>query len=294
MKPVVLITGAAGLIGSYLVRTAARWVPDWQVYGMTRRDADLTDHGQVTALWSRLQPQAVIHCAALSRAGQCEADPALAREINVHATRRLAELARDKPFLFLSSDQVFDGTNGWYVETDEVRPLNVYGQTKAEAERVVLQNDAHTVIRIALTAGCSETSDRSFVEGMRKACRLGQRLTLFTDEFRCPLPAGVVARAVWELLDHERPGLYHLGGSERMSRWDIGLALVRWHPELSPCLQAGSIKDYRGPARPADLSMRSDKIQKLLSFPLPGFRDWLASRRHPSGDLWDYVGPERE
>ena len=294
MKPLVLITGAEGLIGSYLVRTAARWSPDWQVYGMTRRDADLTDQSQVTALWSRLQPQAVIHCAALSRAGQCEADPALAREINVDATRRLGELAYDKPFLFLSSDQVFDGAKGWYVETDAVRPLNVYGETKVEAERVVLQNQTHTVIRVALTAGRSETGDRSFVEDMRKACRQGQTLTLFTDEFRCPLPAGVVARAVWALLNHARPGLYHLGGRERMSRWDIGLALAQWYPELSPCLQTGSIKDYTGPARPADLSMRSDKIQKLLSFRLPGFGDWLASRRHPGVDPWDYIEPERE
>jgi dTDP-4-dehydrorhamnose reductase len=250
------------------------------------------DHGQVTALWSRLQPQAVIHCAALSRTGQCQADPARAREINVEATRRLAALAHDKPFLFLSSDQVFDGAKGNYVETDEVRPLNIYGQTKAEAERVVLQNQAHTVIRIALTAGCSETGDRSFVEDMRNVCRQGQTLTLFTDEFRCPLPAGVVARAIWELLAQDRPELYHLGGSERMSRWDIGLALSRWYPELSACLRVGSLRDYAGPPRPPDLSMNNGKVQALLSFRLPGFGTWLALRRHPGVDPWDDVETE--
>ena len=291
MKPVVLVTGAAGLIGTYLVRTAARWVADWRVEGVTRRDADLTDHGQVKALWSRLQPQAVIHCAALSRTGQCEGNPSLARAINIEATERLASLAHDKPFLFLSSDQVFDGAKGWYVETDEGRPLNVYGQTKMEAEQVVMQNQAHTVIRVALTAGCSETGDRSFVEDMRQACRQGHTLTLFTDEFRCPLPAGVVARAVWELLAHGPAGLYHLGGSERMSRWDIGLALTQWYTELSICLRAGSLRDYTGPPRPADLSMNSGKIQRVLSFRLPGFGTWLASRQHPGVDPWDYIEP---
>ena len=292
MKPLVLITGAAGLIGSYLLRTAARWAPHRRVYGMTRQDADLTDERQVKVLWDRLQPQAVVHCAALSRAGRCEADPGLAHEVNVRATRRIAELAHDRPFIFLSSDQVFDGTKGSYVETDEVRPVNVYGETKAEAERVVLRNPAHTVVRVALTAGSSTTGDRSFVEDMRVACRQGQPLTLFTDEFRCPLPAGAVARAVWELLNQERTGLYHLGGRERMSRWDIGLSLAQWHPELSPCLRAGSLTDYTGPRRPADLSMSSVKIQQVLSFRLPGFREWLASRLHAGADLWDYPGPE--
>ena len=56
--------------------------------------------------------------------------------------------ARDLPFVFLSSDQVFDGTKGNYVEPDEVNPLNVYGQTKAEAERIVLQNPSHSVFAL--------------------------------------------------------------------------------------------------------------------------------------------------
>jgi dTDP-4-dehydrorhamnose reductase len=260
---------------------------------MTRHDADLRDEVQINALWTRVQPQGVIHCAALSRAGQCEGKPALAHEINVEATRRLAALAVGKPFLFLSSDQVFDGAKGDYVETDPVLPLNVYGETKAKAEQAVLRNPAHTIIRVALTAGWSDTGDRSFVEDMRNACRQGKTLTLFTDEFRCPLPAGVVARAIWELFVHNRPGLYHLGGRERMSRWDIGLAVARRHRELSGCLRPGSVKDYTGPPRPPDLSMNSGKIQRVLSFPLPGFREWLASRSHAGVDLWDYGDPER-
>ncbi|HEX2055439.1 MAG TPA: sugar nucleotide-binding protein, partial [Nitrospiraceae bacterium] len=185
----------------------------------------------------------------------------------------------------------FDGTKGGYVETDQTHPVNVYGQTKAEAEQEVLRNPAHTVIRVALTAGSSQSGDRSFVEEMRQACRRGHTLTLFVDEFRCALPAGTVARAVWELLDQERSGLYHLGGSERMSRWDIGLALARWYPELSSCLRGGSLKDYTGPPRPPDLSMHSGKIQKLLSFRLPGFREWLSSPPRPGLDLWDYPPP---
>lgn len=289
MNPTVLITGVGGLIGRYLMSTADRWAPGWTAVGIARQQADLTDDAQVRSLFTRIAPAAVIHCAALSRAAQCEEQPGLARAVNVEATERLAVLAHDRPFIFFSTDQVFDGAKGHYVESDEVRPLNVYGETKAEAERLVLQNPAHSVIRIALTAGSSPGGGRSFVEDMQQACRRGQALTLFTDEFRCPLPAGAIARAVWDLLDHGQPGLYHLGGAERLSRWEIGQALCRWYPEFAACLKPGSVTAYKGPRRPADLSMRSEKLQRLLSFPLPGFRDWLLSRPHRGHDLWDYL-----
>lgn len=287
MKPRVLITGAAGLIGGYLVRTAARWAPQWEVHGLTRAEADLTDPALVKELWRRHHPQLVVHCAALSRTGACEQNPALAKRINVETTRYLADLARDIPFVFLSSDQVFDGSKAWYVETDGVNPLNVYGQTKAEAEQVVLQNPAHAVIRIALTAGTSPTRDRSFVEDMVRAVANGTRLTLFTDEFRCPIPAGTLARALWEFVECRQPGLYHLAGSDRLSRWEIGELLAQLYPELRSKIQPGSVADYQGPPRPPDLSMCSDKIQALLSFRLPGFRQWMINGSRAGNDPWE-------
>lgn len=294
MKPIALITGAAGLIGGYLVRTAARWAQQWEVHGLTRAEADLTDPALVKELWRHHHPQLVVHCAALSRTGACEQDPALARRINVEATRYLADLARDIPFVFLSSDQVFDGSKAWYVETDGVNPLNVYGQTKAEAEQVVLQNPAHAVIRIALAAGTSPTRDRSFVEDMVRAVAKGTRLTLFTDEFRCPIPAGTLARALWEFVECQQPGLYHLAGSDRLSRWEIGELLVRLYPELRSKIQPGSVADYQGPPRPPDLSMCSDKMQALLSFRLPGFRQWVIDGSQTGNDPWDEPGSDRQ
>jgi dTDP-4-dehydrorhamnose reductase len=288
LKPLVWITGAGGLVGSYLVRTASRWAPDWEVCGLTRLDVDLTDETGVCRLWREHRPAAVIHGAAISRPAVCEQDPELARKVNVEATARLASLAGERPLLFFSSDQVFDGRQGWYVETDRINPINRYGETKAAAEELVLSNPRHTVIRLALTAGTSATGDRSFVEDMRRSAGRDQRLTLFTDEFRSPVPAGVVARAVWELLGQKRSGLYHLGGVERLSRMDIGDALTTWYPELASRLQPGSVAAYHGPPRPPDLSMRCDKIQRLLSFPIPGFRSWLMNRSPAGPDVWDY------
>jgi dTDP-4-dehydrorhamnose reductase len=290
MAPRAIITGAAGLIGQYLVKTAPRWAPDWDVQGLTRADLDLTDRANVERTWQSIKPNAVIHCAALSRTKDCEQDPEQARCINVEATAHLAQLSQDIPFIFLSSGEVFDGRTGWYGETDEPNPINVYGQTKLEAEQAVLQNPRHTVVRIVLTAGTSETGDRSFVEDMCRTAKAGKDVMLYADEFRCPIPAGVIARVIWELVDRKQPGLYHLGGSERLSRWEIGETLLPWCPELKGYMKKGSARNHVGSPRPADLSLRYDKIQSLLSFRIPGFREWLAGSSRRDSDLWDYPG----
>ncbi|MBI3357965.1 MAG: SDR family oxidoreductase [Nitrospirae bacterium] len=291
MGPRAIVTGAAGLIGRYLVRTAPRWAPDLEVQGLSRAKLELTETLKMEARIRALKPDLLIHCAALSRINACEQDPDLARRINVEATVHLAHLCNEIPFVFLSSGEVFDGARGWYREGDEANPVNFYGKTKLEAEQRVLQNPRHTVVRIVLTAGTSRNGDRSFVEDMCRTAKAGKNVTLYVDEFRCPLPAVVIARAIWELARCERPGLYHLGGSERLSRWEMGQALLPWYPELEGRLERGSAQNHTGAPRPADLSLRCDKLQGLLSFRIPGFCEWLARRSQRGRDLWDYASP---
>jgi dTDP-4-dehydrorhamnose reductase len=151
----------------------------------------------------------------------------------------------------------------------------VYGETKALAEQIILRNSRHTVLRISLTGGASPKGDRGFNEEMKNAWRSGKSLNLFTDEYRCPAAAAVVARAVWEILAREASGVFHLCGSEKLSRCDIGRLLAQAHPELQPKINPASRQDYHGPKRPADTSMDCSKIQPLLSFPLPRFSEWL-------------------
>ena len=112
----VWITGAGGLIGSYLVRCAPQFAPDATVAALTRARLDLTDASAVRAAFLLQKPQIIIHCAALTASPECEANPALARKLNVEVTTLLAELAAEIPFIFLSSDLVFDGSTGHQVE----------------------------------------------------------------------------------------------------------------------------------------------------------------------------------
>ena len=271
----VWITGAGGLIGSHLVKSAPAFAPGRPIAPFTREQLDLTDFAAVSRAFAAQPPEAVIHCAALSRAAACESNPALASRLNVEVTRHLCQLAANIPLLFFSTDVVFDGRKGWYVETDPVHPLSVYAETKARAEQIVLKNPRHSVVRTSLTTGVSPTGDRSFTEQMRQAWQRGETLKLFTDELRCPIPAPVTARALWELLQRNQPGLYHLAGRERLSRWAIGRLLVQRWPQFTEKMERSSIEEYQGPARSADTSLNCSKLQALLSFPLPGLTQWL-------------------
>jgi dTDP-4-dehydrorhamnose reductase len=282
-RSLVWITGAGGLIGHYLFQTAAEYAPGISVIGLTRPELDLTDFAAVRQRFNRERPRAVIHCAALSRSPDCQANPELARKLNVEVTAMLAELAEPTAFFFFSTDLVFDGRQGNYDERASVNPLSVYAQTKVEAEKLVLARPQHTVIRTSLNGGRSPTGDRGFNEQLRKAWTTGKALTLFTDEFRCPIAAQVTARAVWELLHKNCPGLFHLAGAERLSRWQIGQLLAARWPALHPQLVPGSAADYSGAPRAPDTSLNCEKIQKVLSFRLPGLSEWLAS--HPHADF---------
>ena len=275
----VWITGAGGLIGSYLVRAAPRFAPDATVVALTRDRLELTDAAAVRAAFRLQSPQLVIHCAAITSSPECEANPALARKINVEVTALLAELAADIPLFFMSTDLVFDGRIGRYDETAPVNPLSLYAATKVAAEQIVLANPRHTVIRTSLNGGTSPTGDRGFNEQTRRAWQGGRTVRLFTDEYRSPIAAEVTARAIWELAALNRPGLYHVAGSERLSRWQIGQLLAARWPELKPGIEPSSLKEYTGAPRSPDSSLNSAKAQALLSFRLPGLTEWLSS--HP-------------
>jgi dTDP-4-dehydrorhamnose reductase len=273
----VWITGANGLIGNYLLQTASQFAPRWRVRALMRDQLDLLDTKAVRREFQNDQPQLVIHCAAVSAVAVAQANPDLARRVNVDVTALLAGLAADIPFVFFSTDLVFDGRKGDYAETDAVNPPHIYGKTKAAAEQIVLRNPRHTVVRTSLNGGTSRAGNRGFNEDLRLAWQAERGVNLFTDEFRCPIFAGETARAIWELVNQRRPGLFHVAGAEKLSRWQIGQLLAARWPQLNPKITPGLAKNFSGPPRALDTSLNISKVQKVLSMPLPGFGEWLAA-----------------
>jgi dTDP-4-dehydrorhamnose reductase len=272
------ITGAGGLIGNYLVQAAPKFAPRWRLRALTRDRLDLLDFAAVRREFEKDKPQLVIHCAAITTIAGARENPELARWVNVEVTKLLAELAVEIPFVFFSTDLVFDGRKGNYVETDAVNPIHVYGETKAAAEEIVLKYPRHLIVRTSINGGISSSGNRSFNEQLRRTLQqAGQRMKLFTDEFRCPIPAVATARAVWELSQKNFAGIYHIAGAEKLSRWQIGRLLVKRWPEIEAKIELGSAKDFPGPARALDTSLDISKAQAVLSAPLPGLGEWLAA-----------------
>ena len=279
-KPLAWVTGANGLIGNYLIQTAPRFASGWRVRALTREQFDLLDFAAMRREFQKDRPQVILHCAAVSTVAEAQANPGLARRVNVEATRLLAELAADVQFVFFSTDLVFDGRRGNYAETDVINPLHVYGENKAAAEEIVLKNPRHTVVRTSLNGGVSRAGTRGFNEQLRRSLQTAAGMKLFTDEFRCPLPAVESTRAVWDLADRKRAGLFHVAGAEKLSRWQIAQLLVPRWPEIKAKIESGSAKDFPGPPRALDTSLNIAKVQQALSVPLPGLGEWLAANPH--------------
>jgi len=274
------ITGAHGLIGNQLVQLAPALAPRWRVRALTRADFDLLDFAAVEREFAREPPQLVIHCAAITNVSEAQKNPDLARRVNLDATKFLAELASEIPLVFFSTDIVFDGRKGNYNETDAPNPLHLYGETKVAGEGIVLKNPRHLVIRTSINGGISRSGQRAFNEQLH--CSLqqaGQGMTLFSDEFRSPIPAAETARAVWALVEQNCAGLYHVAGAEKLSRLQIGELLVKRWPEVTAKIKSGSAKDFPGPPRALDTSLDISKVQRVLTKPLPGLGEWLAA--HP-------------
>jgi dTDP-4-dehydrorhamnose reductase len=263
----LLITGASGFLGWHLCQIAQR---NWQVYGTYNTHAvsisgvellqiDLTDHQALRSLVRSLQPDGIIHAAALAQPNACQTHPDLSYRMNTLTSWVIAELCAEAniPCVFTSSEQVFDGLHPPYRETDPVCPVNLYGEHKVAAEVGMLERyPAVAICRMPLMFGAAPTAD-SFIQPFLERLRSGQVLNAFTDEIRTPVSGMDAAQGLLMALEKVQ-GLLHLGGAERLSRYAIAQTLIEVfeieNAQVVPCRQA-EVK--MAAPRPPDLSMDS-------------------------------------
>ena len=282
------VTGVSGLVGSHVAQQAAGRFDALGVFQTFRpsrlscrlESLDLTDASAARAKLEAFRPDIIVHCAALADADRAQREPELARRLNVDATATLAQTARQlgAKLVFLSSDLVFDGRKGApYVEEDPPHPLSLYGQTKLDGERIVCATgDRWVIARTSLVIGPSPRGNRALDEKLGLALRAGRPLRLFVDEFRCPINAFDLAAAVLELADSPHNGVFHLVGSERLSRHEIGMRIAQRFGWPTATIEAASTRDVpMNPPRPADLTLDNSRARSVLKTKLRGLTETL-------------------
>ena len=299
----VVVFGASGMMGSAFCRAAVR--RGFATEGFFHRNAievhglasveglDLSDlEGLERPLLDRW-PDVIVNAAAISEPCSVAADPASAVRINVDLPRRLAEIANHlgARFLHLSTDLVFDGLNPPYRSTDVPNPLSVYGQQKLASEEEVLQQcpENLVVLRITLVNGNSPSGHRSVHEKLLRSISEGEQPTLYEDEFRQPCSCENVAATLVELC--ERPnlnGLFHWGGMERVSRYELGRRILRRFALPEDLVVASSRKEHLGEdERPADLSFHLPPLDGKIKTRPASLDEQLEEMAIPD-DLYDW------
>lgn len=271
----LLVTGSSGFLGWNLCQIAKQ--QDWQVFGtyyahsphlpeVISQKIDLTNFRSLKALFSEIKPDAVIHLAAASRPNYCQTHPEESYRINVTTSYHIADLCAEFeiPCAFTSSDLVFDGLNPPYRESDRVCPINIYGEQKVLAEQGMLERYPKTAVcRMSLMFGVSPAHSPSFIQPFITQLRQEEEVTLFFDEYRMPVSAATATHGLFVALE-KGEGILHLGGKERLSRYELGCLITEILELPKTSIKSCSQKDVSLPApRAADLTMDSSKAFSL-------------------------------
>jgi dTDP-4-dehydrorhamnose reductase len=166
-------------------------------------------------------PEVIVHCGALTHVDYCESHVEESYQKTVVSTQNLADCASQlgARFVFLSTDYVFDGKAGPYTEAAETHPLSVYARHKWEAELEALKIPGALILRVTNVYG-RELRNKNFVMRLAEAISKGEKLDLRlpSDQYATPINARDVARAMLQLLEDQKTGIYHLASTDFMNR----------------------------------------------------------------------------
>ncbi len=282
----ILVTGASGLLGLNL---SLMEMGTHSIVGVDRAKlagtpfelikADLLDPEVEHRLLDTIQPDAVIHTAALANLEDCEEQPETARLLNADLPGELADACarRGIRMLHISTDAVFDGTkDGLYTEEDEPNPQGVYAQTKLLGEQNVLSANPDAVVVRVNFFGWSLSGTRSLPEFFINNLSAGKSAQGFTDVYFCPLFVGDLADLLVRILEKELSGIYHVVGSESLNKYDFGMSIAHRFKLDEGLIQPVSVDVSTLKARRShNLRLSVHKLSTALGKPIPGFSTGL-------------------
>lgn len=281
----IAVLGASGLLGSAVCRSVIHRGYSLLAYSNREtisfsdqyhsKQLPFSDDSQLTREFFDQWPDAVVNCAAISSPDTVDQSPELAHLVNVESASRLASISAHigARFIHVSTDMVFDGSKSPYRSTDMPNPRSEYGRQKLEAEKRVLSvtDENLAVLRVTLLNGNSPLGRRSQHEKILRALVSGKKITLFEDEIRQPCSVENLSDVIVELI--ERPnlnGLFHWAGKEEISRYELGLRILKRFGINPENIIRGSIKNSENQGqRPQHLSFILEPLaSKVRTVPL--------------------------
>jgi dTDP-4-dehydrorhamnose reductase len=273
----LLITGATGYLGHTITPILARTHEVFAGYfsspiempGITPIRLNIAAKEEIKMALDVTQPNVIVHCAALTKPDYCEDHTQETQTINVDATTYIARECsrRSIRLIHISTDLVFDGTKGNYTEEDPVKGVNEYARSKIAAEQAVAAESPESVIlRVSVMYGPGNPRHPGFLGEILERWRKQEAMAFFVDQFRTPTFSPQVADAIQGFLNRpEIFGMFHLGGAERLSRYDFAALVAQVTGADESLLKPARMADHPGPAkRPADCSLVSNKIRNVL------------------------------
>jgi dTDP-4-dehydrorhamnose reductase len=250
----VLVLGARGLLGTDLLD---EWRTD-ELIAAGSAEADLRDAAQVDSLLERVRPDWVIVCAAYTDVDGCERNRELAFAVNATAVRNVARSAQKiaaRVFL-TSTDYVFDGNGSRpYETTDPIRPINVYGASKAAGEAVL--RETHSEWCIGRTSWLFGAHGQSFPEKILRAAETRPELFVVDDQVGSPTYARDLARAIRELVKKDARGMVHITNEGVCSWYDFARQILAQSGRQSVLVHPISTDQAARPARRPNYSVLS-------------------------------------
>ena len=266
----IFITGGSGLFGSKLAEIAMS--KGYEVFSGYRNNVppcgepvryDLLDYGSIERVIEDIRPDAIVHSAALTNVDRCEEEPTLAFRMNSLATKKISEMAKKYGIymLYISTDYVFDGRRGYYKETDEINPINVYGFTKYVGELWV---DA--VGRTSVIYGAKPASGKvNFALWLINKLGSGEEVRIIDDQYITPTLNTNLAKMSLEMVERGIKGVYHLAGETRVSRYDFTVKLAEVFGFDKELIKRSKMAEMNWKAeRPKDSSLNTEKVSGVL------------------------------
>ncbi len=279
----LLITGSNGLLGQKLIDLCVAKQLDFLAtssganrYSVCPADKyqtlDITDEQNIQAVLETYQPTHVIHTAAMTNVDQCELQPEACDLVNRQAVLMLAKYCQlhQIHLQLLSTDFVFDGQDGPYVETDAPNPLSVYARSKVEAEKILQATEglSFSIVRTIIVYGQGEQLSRSnLILWAKEALQKGNPLQIVNDQFRAPTWADDLAWACVRICELNQFGIFHISGPEVLSIYDIVTRVAAFYKlPMEQVTQLSSDTLQQPAKRPARTGFVLDKANELLGY----------------------------